>query len=328
MPIVVNTNSSAVSASFNLSRANDALRSSLERLSSGKRINGSGDDAGGMAVAYKLESQASRTTAMIQNTQNGLSFLQVQDGAMETIGKVVNRMAELRVMADDVTKNSGDIENYSKEFLELQAQLNQISRETFNGISLFATETAGVQTGEITGVSDSDLRVDGTFAYTANNGTAVQYDKFGRTFYSHPSGQASDGSISLNVVNLQFVLSIGTLDVNNTLDIDLGGLQNFDPNQAAGAGAFTALNTPGNNANTIAATPAAVSGRDMHATNLGTTIKGQAIPVADSSTAAGAAAGIAARSCADVNSGGAAAAARCRFQPLCLKILYLATSGG
>ena len=72
MPIVVNTNSSAVSASFNLSRANDALRSSLERLSSGKRINGAGDDAGGMAVAYKLESQASRTNAMIQNTQNGL----------------------------------------------------------------------------------------------------------------------------------------------------------------------------------------------------------------------------------------------------------------
>ena len=88
-----------------------------------------------------------------------------------------------------------------------------------------------VQTGEITGVSDSDLRVDGLFAYTSNDGTAVQYDKFGRTFYSHPSGQASDGSISLNVVNLQFVLSIGTLDVNNTLDIDLGGLQNFDPNQ-------------------------------------------------------------------------------------------------
>ena len=114
MPIVVNTNTSAITASFNLSRANDALRSSLERLSSGKRINGSGDDAGGMAVAYKLESQTARTNAMIQNTQNGLSFLQVQDGAMETIGKVVNRMAELRVMADDITKNSGDIENYSK----------------------------------------------------------------------------------------------------------------------------------------------------------------------------------------------------------------------
>ena len=104
MPIVVNTNTSAITASFNLSRANDALRSSLERLSSGKRINGAGDDAGGMAVAYKLESQTARTNAMIQNTQNGLSFLQVQDGAMETIGKVVNRMAELRVMADDITK--------------------------------------------------------------------------------------------------------------------------------------------------------------------------------------------------------------------------------
>ena len=61
MPIVVNSNASATSASFNLSRANDSLRKSLERLSSGNRINSSGDDAGGLAVAYKLNSQANRT---------------------------------------------------------------------------------------------------------------------------------------------------------------------------------------------------------------------------------------------------------------------------
>ena len=79
MPVVVNSNASATSASFNLSRANDSLRKSLERLSSGKRINNAGDDAGGLAVAYKLNSKANRTTAILQNTQNGLSFLQVQD---------------------------------------------------------------------------------------------------------------------------------------------------------------------------------------------------------------------------------------------------------
>ena len=70
MPIVVNSNASATSASFNLSRANDSLRSSLERLSSGKKINRSGDDAGGLAVAYKLESVGKRTKATVQNVQN------------------------------------------------------------------------------------------------------------------------------------------------------------------------------------------------------------------------------------------------------------------
>ena len=223
MPIVVNTNTSAITASFNLSRANDALRSSLERLSSGKRINGAGDDAGGMAVAYKLESQTARTNAMIQNTQNGLSFLQVQDGAMETIGKVVNRMAELRVMADDITKNSGDIENYSKEFIELQIQLKQMKQQKFNGISLFA------QTGHTSTFGGNTA----TGKYTPSDSSPLDYEKYGRTLLTSPDGVSNEGSISLNVINLEFVLSIGTLSgTGSGSDVDLGGLGN----SAAGGG--------------------------------------------------------------------------------------------
>ena len=71
MPIVVNTNSSATTASFNLSSANDALRKSLARLSSGKRIVSPADDAGGMAVAYKMASKLKRTEAVRSNVQNG-----------------------------------------------------------------------------------------------------------------------------------------------------------------------------------------------------------------------------------------------------------------
>ena len=203
MPIVVNTNSSATSASQNLSRANDALRKSLGRLSSGKRINNASDDAGGLAVAYKLNSRVSRTSAIIQNTQNALSYLQVQDGAMESIGKIANRMSELRVMAQDVTKNSSDVENYSKEFIELQSQLGQIKQEKFNGISLFAAEGHSLGNGGIN-VTDG-----GT--YTASSTSPVNYDKYTRTLSTSASGQAADGSISLNVINLEFVLSIGSL---------------------------------------------------------------------------------------------------------------------
>ena len=64
----------------------------------------------------------------------------MQDGVLEAIGEIVDRMAELRTMAADVSKNTADIENYSKEFLELQDQLNQMKREKFNGVELFATE--------------------------------------------------------------------------------------------------------------------------------------------------------------------------------------------
>ena len=76
MPVVINSNASATSSSLNLSRANDALRKSLERLSTGKRINNAADDAGGLSVAYKLNSRINRTHAVVQNSQNALSYLQ------------------------------------------------------------------------------------------------------------------------------------------------------------------------------------------------------------------------------------------------------------
>lgn len=211
MPIVVNTNASATQASFNLSKANDALRSSLKRLSSGNRINSPADDAGGMAVAYKMDSTIKRTEATIQNAQNGLSFLQVQDGALSTVGNILTRMSELRTMAADITKNSGDIENYSKEFIELQSQLNQIKRQQFNGISLFAH----------TGSTMSGTGQTGTAAYSATE----NYTTFSRQLLTTASGQPADGSISLNVVNLQFVLSIGSLSGTTTGTAqNLGGL--------------------------------------------------------------------------------------------------------
>ena len=86
------------------------------RLSSGYRIVSPEDDAGGLAVAYKLNAQIKRNDAIKNNVQNGISFLQVQDAALTSAGTVVSRMAELRSMAQDVTKNTSDIENYSKNF--------------------------------------------------------------------------------------------------------------------------------------------------------------------------------------------------------------------
>ena len=226
MPIVVNSNASATSASFNLSRANDSLRKSLARLSSGNKIVSPADDAGGLAVAYKLNSKLSRTEGVIQNTQNALSYLQVQDSSLQSVGKVLDRMAELRTMAQDITKNSGDIENYSKEFVELQSQLNQIRQEKFNGISLFADTASTTVAGKLDKAGDA--------SYLDANGQTKTYSTFSRQLITHSDGQAESGSISLNVVNLQFVLSIGALSANGAAT---GGydLANIDAsNNAAG----------------------------------------------------------------------------------------------
>jgi len=205
MPIVVNSNTTATVASFNLSSANDALRKSLNRLSSGKRIVSPADDAGGLSVAYKLNSKLQRTEAVRQNIQSGISYLQVQDGAMLTVAKIVDRMAELRTMASDITKNTQDVENYSKEFIELQRQLNQVRREKFNGISLFSvSRTQAVNT-------PPDLRPQLDKANAVDD-EGRTYQTFSRNILTTADGQFDDGNVSLNVINLQYILSLGGID--------------------------------------------------------------------------------------------------------------------
>ena len=82
-----------------------------------------------------------------------MRHLQVQDASLQTVGKVLDRMAELRTMAVDITKNSQDIENYTKEFMELQMHFNQVHKEIFNGISLFSRTDSVAVIGELEGQS-------------------------------------------------------------------------------------------------------------------------------------------------------------------------------
>jgi len=143
--ISINVNSAASGAGLNLGKSNEALQKSLARLSSGRRIVTSSDDAGGLAVSMKMSAALKRTEATAINLANIQSFLQTQDGAFSVADKVLSRMSELATLARDVTKNSGDVENYDKEFQNLQNQLTSLGTEKFNGVSLFDTTsgTAG-----------------------------------------------------------------------------------------------------------------------------------------------------------------------------------------
>jgi flagellin-like hook-associated protein FlgL len=138
MSIVINSNMTASHSALNMSRANDLLKKSMLRLSSGKRIISPADDAGGLAVGMKLQSQLRRTAATKQNIQNGVSFLQMQDGTLKVTGEILDRMAELKSFFNDVSKNGLDRETYNHEFKELQAQLVELQSSKFNGVSLFA----------------------------------------------------------------------------------------------------------------------------------------------------------------------------------------------
>ena len=143
MPLTINTNSSAASANMHLTKNNEMLRRSINRLSSGSRIVQPVDDAGGLAVSMKLESSITRLAGAQSNVQNAISFLEVQDGVMEAAGKILNRMIELKGLSQDVMKNSSDVENYNREFQDLQMQIYDMSNVQFNGVSLFAISSNG-----------------------------------------------------------------------------------------------------------------------------------------------------------------------------------------
>ena len=137
MSVVINTNSAATAAAYNLSNTNVNLQRSLNRLSSGSRINSSFDDAGGLAVSMKMSASIRRTDATLANVNNSLSFLQTQDGVLKTADKILNRMSELSTLAQDVTKTTTDLSLYNTELNQLKGQLNLMVGEKFNGISLF-----------------------------------------------------------------------------------------------------------------------------------------------------------------------------------------------
>ena len=150
--MTINTNPAATSAARNLNRSQEMLNKSLNRLSSGSKIVSPSDDAAGLAVSEKLLAQNRRLDAASTNVQNAMSYIQTADGFMSSISKVLTRMSELSMMAKDVTKNTGDVALYQREFQALQQQLSDTvgggtlaaPLGTFNGIVLFGPNAAGL----------------------------------------------------------------------------------------------------------------------------------------------------------------------------------------
>jgi flagellin len=217
MSVVINTNTSASLASYNLSSTNVNLQRSLNRLSSGSRINSSFDDAGGTAVSMKLSASIRRTEATLANVNNSVAFLQTQDGVLKNADKVLNRMSELAMLATDVTKSTADLSLYNTELTQLKDQLELMLSEKFNGISLFqsgsnATFDTGTNAANLTVVTSHDG--DQSFAITRADlnfiSTTVGTDATsGMQINSNTGAQAAVTTIQAQIQNL------ATLRANN-----------------------------------------------------------------------------------------------------------------
>ena len=210
MSFTISNNSAVASSSYHLGKNQQALQLSIKKLASGKKLISPNDDPGSLSVAMKLNAAVSRLTGARNNVQNATSFLEVQDGVLEGVGRIVTRMAELKGMgSQDPMKSDQDIASYDLEFHDLQRQLYDMSQMTFNGVSLFANFSSPA-----TGAPTESI-----FRDTA--------DATNHTVSIHTSTQGSAGSkISLHKSKMLAALTmeIGDLDratnagANSTFD--------------------------------------------------------------------------------------------------------------
>jgi flagellin len=210
MPLSITTNPAAGTAARALELANGKLTDSLKRLSTGKRIANPYDDAGGEAVQLKMGAAITRYGTTKKNLQNAISYLQVQDGVLTSAVSIVSRMADLRTMADDVSKSSEDLDNYFQEFDVLRTQLVNLNSEEFNGSAIFGT-------GANRTVYTSEQGSAGPQVNFFNNGGA------GASITGGVYALASTGEVAAVTNGNSFVATFTTTDFTS----DLQTLANF-----------------------------------------------------------------------------------------------------
>jgi flagellin len=136
--MVINTNLSAETTAQYLNQSSQMLSTSLAQLSSGSKITSPSDDSAGLAVSMSLVAQEGENTAASNNIADALSYNQTQNGYLQQVTSALDRMSELAVQSQDVTKSSADIQLYQNEFNSLATYVNSVASESFNGVSLFA----------------------------------------------------------------------------------------------------------------------------------------------------------------------------------------------
>jgi flagellin len=140
---VINTNVGALRAANASAKANQMLGTAMERLSTGKRINSSMDDAAGLAIATTMTSQVQGMNQAIRNANDGISLAQTADGALDEVTNMLQRVRELSVQSKSGTYQQSDRDNLQAEVTQLQAQIGDILTNTkFNGVTLFS-QTSG-----------------------------------------------------------------------------------------------------------------------------------------------------------------------------------------
>ena len=139
MAQTINTNVPSLTAQRHLNSSQNALNTSMERLSSGLRVNSAKDDAAGLAIAERMNTQVRGMNVAIRNANDGISLSQVAEGGLQEMSNMLQRMRELAVQSANGTNSTSDRANLDAEYQALDAEIVRIGETTaFNGVNVLA----------------------------------------------------------------------------------------------------------------------------------------------------------------------------------------------
>jgi flagellin len=182
MPLTINTNIASLNAQRNLNMSQGSLATSMQRLSSGLRVNSAKDDAAGLAIAERMNAQVRGMNVAVRNANDGISMSQTAEGALSQVSNSLQRMRELAVQARNSTNSSSDKDSLNKEFAQLQSEISRVmGGTTFNGKHILGADATSLtfQIGANTTADDTitiatqDMTLDPTITAVTNSTTAV-----------------------------------------------------------------------------------------------------------------------------------------------------------
>lgn len=222
----INTNLNAMTALNQMGKNTALAGTSMNKISSGERINKAGDDAAGMAISEKMRGQIRGLDQASKNAQDGISVVQTAEGAMEEIGNIAQRMRELTVQASNETNKAEDREKITTELKQLHSEIDRIAESTqFNGKNLLANEVKGSAVVKGSG---------------ANADLTTELKKFDKLVGGSLSEKMKDGTVELTRTDAdKFTLEIKDKDGNviaKAAEATItGGKLEFELKDAAGA---------------------------------------------------------------------------------------------
>ena len=166
MAMTINTNVNSLTAQRNAINTQSSMATSMQRLSSGLRVNSAKDDAAGLAIAERMNTQVRGMNVAIRNANDGISLAQVAEGGLSVMSDLMQRMRELAVQSINSTNTSGDVAALNQEFTQLRDEVNRtMSAVQFNGTSLFTSTASfdfqvGANSGQTITIQGSAMNIN------------------------------------------------------------------------------------------------------------------------------------------------------------------------